>query len=200
MSARVDIANIALALLSSDSITTLEDDSRQAKVINTHYEAAKNATLEAYEWSFATKRFTPAKSSTDPDWGWSNAFPIPSDILRVTEVDLNLPPAGQSIFLDPMDRSPAPHVVENRIILTNDDPIYCTGIRKVEDEGIFSALFDHAFAAKLAMLSCYAITESNTKFKAMATLYGAMIGEAKTRDAQQSTTRRLRHRRHRRNR
>ncbi len=191
MSARIDISNIALSLLGAGSITSIEDDSPEAKAIKIHYDIARDATLEAYEWSFAIKRFTPPKSSTAPLWGFSSAFPIPSEILRVLQVDLNF----SSPFLTQRDdgrRNQVFHVVEGREILCNEEAIFCTGIRRVADEGIYSNLFAHAFAAKLAMLISYMISESNSKFQAMAAIYAGTIAEAKTRDGQQGSTRRMR--------
>jgi hypothetical protein len=194
MSARIDIVNIALSLLGADSITSLEDDAPEAKIMKTHYYIARDATMEAHEWSFAIQRFKPAESVDDPLWGWSNSFTIPSDIMRVLQVDRNFTAAAISFNTSAdMHRDQVAHVIESGKILCNEGTIYCTGIRRVEDEGIYSALFAHAFAAKLAMLACHALTESTTKFEAMAALYTQAIQEAKSRDGQQGTTRRLRH-------
>lgn len=194
---RVDIANIALNLLGQDAITSIDDDSDAARLIKVHYEIAKNATLEACEWSFAIKRFIPAKLAAAPLWGFGAAFEIPSDILRLLQVDRN---QTSPFFSSPLEtdslerRDQIFHVVESGQILCNEDVIFCTGIRRIDDEGIFSNLFAHAFAAKLAMLCTYAITESNSKFQAMAGVYAAFLKEARSRDNQQGSTKRLRNR------
>ena len=152
------------------------------------YFIARDAVLEESIWTFATKRFLPAKETEAPAWGWTGSFPIPSDILRVTRVDrMDLVSLGSS-----MNRRPAEHEVEGRKILCNEDVIYCTGIRRIEDEGIYSALFAEAFAAKLAVMACYAITESNQKIQTMSAIYADTIKKAKSRDGMQGTTRRLR--------
>ena len=190
MSARIDIVNIALSMVGADSITSIEDDAPEAQLMKTNYYIARDATLEAYEWSFAIKRFIPAREEDAPTWGWAYAYPLPSDILRVLRVDRDYP--SQSLNRDRMYRNQVPFEVEQRKILTSESSIYCTGIRRIEDEGIYSNLFCHAFSAKLAMLTCYAITESNQKFKAMAAIYDGAIKEAKSRDGQQGTTRRMR--------
>lgn len=191
MSIRIDIVNIALSMLGSKAITSIEDDSTEARVMKTNYIIARDATIEAYEWSFAIKRFTPAKSTEPPIWGFGSAFPIPSDILRVLQVDLDsLRPSTSRNTRE--HRNQVYHVVESGSILCDEDNIFCTGLRRVDDEGIFSNLFAHAFAAKLAVLCCYAITESNTKFRAVLAMYTGFIKEAKSRDGQQGSTRRLR--------
>ncbi len=81
MTERVDIANLALTLLGEEPITSLEDDLKRAKVLKLHYAPARDATLEAFEWSFARKRFKPAKLLDVPLWGYDYAFEIPARLL-----------------------------------------------------------------------------------------------------------------------
>ena len=188
MSAKINVCNFALNLLGATSITSLEDDSPEAKALKNFYYIARDSVLESAEWTFATRRFKPAKSTSDPEWGWGSAFPIPSDILRVTRVDrTDYVGLGTG-----MNRHPADHEVEGRQILCNEDVIYCKGIRRIEDEGIYSPMFDEAFGYKLAVLSCLILTESNTKMQTMAGLYVDAIAKAKSRDGMQGTTKRLR--------
>jgi hypothetical protein len=191
MTERVDIANIALSLLGQNEIESLEDSGKAATQMKLHYTIARDATLEAYEWTFAMTRFIPNALEDPPLWGWEFAFPIPVDVLRVLQVDRNT--ATAAVIRDNrQQRNQVDHVVEGKEILTNENPIYCTGIKRIEQEGMFSNLFAHAFAAKLAFLTCYAITESHGKLDRIAGIYKGFITEAKTRDGMQSTTRRMR--------
>ena len=178
--------NRALVELGATPITSLEDDSPEAKVMKILYYGSRDAVLEEAEWTWATRRFLPAKSTSQPEWGWESEFPIPSDILRVTQVDRN------GYIGAGMNRNPADHEVEGRKILCNEDVIYCKGIRRVDDEGIYSPLFAEAFEYKLATKACLPLTESNTKMQTMAGLYVDAIAKAKSRDGMQSTTRRMR--------
>jgi hypothetical protein len=190
MSARIDIVNIALTLLGADPITSLEDDAPEALLMKIHYPIARDATLEAYEWSFAIKRFVPAVEAEQPLWGWAFQFPFPSDILRLLTVERVS--SSQMVQTNRMHRNQIDHAVENRKVLSNEGTIYCTGIRRVDDEGIYTNLFSHALACKLAMLTCLAITESSRKFEEVAIMYAGTIKEAASRDGQQGTTRRMR--------
>lgn len=198
MSIRIDVVNFALGILGSSEITAIEDDSDKARVMKTFYAIARDATLEVSEWTFATRRFLPSRSAIVPEWGWAYAYPIPSDIVRVTEVDRNY--IGQTVIQDTsLERNPIPHVVEyvsgiGRAILCNEDPIFCKGIRRIEDEGIYSPLFVEAFAAKLAYLAALPITQSSKIQASALALHVGLIGDAKSRDGMQSTTRRLRNR------
>jgi len=188
VSARLDIINFALSLLGAEAITSLADDAPEAKAMSRFYYIAKDSVLSECEWTFATRRFLPAKETTAPAWGWASAFPIPSDILRVTRVDrTDYVGLGTG-----MTRHPADYAVEGRKILCNEDVIYCAGIRRIEDEGIYSPMFAEAFSYKLAAQACLLLTESNSKMQMMAGLYTEAIGKAKSRDGLQGTSRRLR--------
>ena len=155
MSVRIDVCNYALGLLGESEINGIEDDSDKARTHKTFYYIARDATLEVSEWTFATRRFLPAKSTTAPEWGWASLFPIPSDIVRLTQVDKNWTASGGYLYDVQQDRNPVDHVVEyvdgvGRAILCNEDEIYCKGVRRIEDEGIYSPLFVEAFSCKLA--------------------------------------------------
>jgi hypothetical protein len=98
-----------------------------------------------------------------------------------------------------MVRNPVNHEVEwvegvGECILCNEDEIFCKGIRKIDDEGSYSPLFEESFALKLAYLAALPITESNQKQQTALGLYLQAISKAKSRNAMQNTTRRMRNR------
>jgi len=195
MATKIEIVNIALSLLSANTITSLGDDSDEARLATVHYGPALDATLESQEFSFARKRFIPALNATAPLFGWGRAFDIPSEILRVVSCDrINLPPGN----FTPGDVSYQPesvdYIIENRQILTNEGKIYARGIERVTQEGKFSPLFVHALAAKLAMLMAIPLTQSNQVATNMAGIYTVFMKEAKTRDGIQSPSKRIRQR------
>ena len=196
MSERIDIANMALTWLGASTITGFEDDAIEAEIINANYYIARDATLEAHEWSFAIKRWEGAKEADSPEWGANNRFTIPNDILRVLAVEaVGSSNLGNSFSNHQLGRAmQADWLVESGYIITDEDAIYCRGIRQVTDEGIYSPLFCHAFAAHLAMLCTYALSESNVKFNAMSALYQLKIQQAKSRDAVQGSNKRIRNR------
>lgn len=167
-------------------ITGFEDDSNEARLITLNYDAAKRATLEAHVWTFAVERFIPAKVSTNPAWGYPSRFLIPGNILRV----LSVGPNNEIWWQYEQDQ----WEVEGPYILTDVDVIYCRGIANIEEEGLFSGLFEHALSAKLAVLVALPLTKSRSIMETMAKLYAAMINDAKTRDGLQGRSRRIRHR------
>lgn len=159
-----------------------------------NYTPARDATLEAHDWSFAIKRFVPAKLEESPIYGAANAFSVPSDILRVISCDRTATtlPSGFSSKINSDEQ--IDWVFEGRQIITDEEVIYARGIRRVEDEGIFSPLFVQAFAAKLAALTALNLTGSADIQENMLGLFGAFIREAKSRDGLQGRSRRIRNR------
>ena len=192
MSARLDICNNSLLMIGADMITSLEDDAPEAKVMKSFYYNARDMVLEDANWTFATKRFVPALSATAPAFGWTSAFPIPSDIVRVTNVLREPFTAGFFYGNEFPEEYKVPHVVEGNEILCNESTIYCLGVRRMEDEGGYSPLFVEALTAFLAFKAALPIAQSSTSQQVMMGLYTDLLGKAKTRDGMQNSTRKMR--------
>lgn len=193
MATKIEIINLALSMLSANLLSSTGDDSDEARLANLHYDPARDATLEAQEWSFAIKRFQPAKTDEAPLYGYGNAFTVPSEILRVVACDrVTNPPSGLMQDISVYQPEQIDWVMEKRLILTDEDVVYARGIERITAEGQFSPLFVHAFAAKLAVLMAYTLTQSNQIMQNAAALYEQFIAEAKSRDGLQGRSRRIR--------
>ena len=193
MTTKTEIVNLALAMISANLITSLDDDSDEARLANLNYAVARDATLESQEWTFAVKRFKPAQDKETPLFGYSTQFAVPPDILRVLTCDrLGDIPAN---MIDPeviTQYDQIDWILEDNKILCNQAVVFARGVRRVTEEGKYSALFIHALAAKLGMLMAFPLTQSNTIFEKAAALYAAFLSEAKTRDGIQGRSRRIR--------
>ena len=193
MTTKTEIVNLSLAMISANLITSLDDDSDEARLANLNYSVARDATLESQEWTFAVKRFKPAKDKEIPLFGYGVQFTVPSEILRVLTCDrLGDIPAN---MIDPeviTQYDQIDWILEDGKILCNQTVVFARGVRRVTEEGKYSALFIHALAAKLGMLMAFPLTQSNTIFEKAAALYGAFLSEAKTRDGIQGRSRRIR--------
>ena len=195
MTERVDICNLALSWLGEDEITSIEDPSSRALQLKINYIPARDATLEAHEWSFAIERFIPGKLAAAPAFGVANAFSVPAEIIRVLTVSRNEAEAGNTYWNGRIGgQEQLDWVMENSKILCNEEVIYCRGLRRVEQEGRFSPLFVHALAAKLAGLIALNLTASKEIQANMFGLYAGFIKEAKTRDGMQGRSKRIRDR------
>ena len=194
MTERIDVVNQALTYLGEDAITSLVDDADRARIMAIHYETSRDATLEAHDWSFAIMRFIPPLNATPPVYGASMAFDIPTNILRVIAVD-NPKDTSNSDFTLPINsREQLDWVFERRQVICNADVIHCRGIRRIEEEGLFSPNFVQSFAAMLAFKCALALTSSAEVQANMMGMFTEFIRIAKSRDGLQGRSQRLRNR------
>jgi hypothetical protein len=192
----VDIANLALTWLGESPITSLEDDLDSARIMSINYVPARDATLEAHDWSFAMERFIPPLNAVPPVYGASAAFDIPPNILRVIAVDDPKTANPTSGIYTPIinSKEQLDWQFENRQVICNEEVIHCRGIRRIEQEGLFSPNFVQAFAAKLAFLCALPLTSSASIQANMKMIYDEFILIAKSRDGLQGRSKRLRNR------
>ena len=195
MTERVEIANLALSWMGEKAITSLEDGTAISDLMKLNYIPARDAVMEAHDWSFAMQRFIPAKLDEDPVWGVGSAFKVPAEILRVVGCWPNSANAvnwTNTLLIDTEEQ--IDWVMEQGNILCDEEVVFAKGIMRIEKEGVYSPLFVHALAAKLGWLSSIAITADEGIFDRMAATYDHMIMEAKTRDGLQGRSRRIRQR------
>lgn len=164
----VEICNRALQKLGAKRITSLTQDTPNARSCNVAYEVLKKAELRSHPWNFAIKRAELAADATDPDWGRSKSFTLPEDFLRL----LDDYPEDLSNSKD--------WQIEGRKIITDDSaPLYIRYIYDVTDPNEFDALFSEALSSRLAMELCEEITQSNSKIATMESMYTKTIREAR---------------------
>ncbi|MCA9339377.1 MAG: hypothetical protein KDA17_00525 [Candidatus Saccharibacteria bacterium] len=172
MASNVEIANRALQRLGAKIITSLTEDSVNARAVNTAFEPVKRAELRKHPWSFAIKRAQLAASATAPLFTRTNSFPLPADCLRVLSPD-------PEVNYNDLDWQ-----IEGRNIITNDDaPLDVRYIYDVTDPNEMDVLFREALAARLAVELAEQLTQSNAKKADAAAMYDNSIAEAKRANA-----------------
>lgn len=156
MASTVQIANRALTKLGAASITSMLDDTKSARVMNSMFDIVRDAELAAEPWSFASTRVELPASSTAPAFGWARSFPLPSDFLRLIEV-------GQDyVFYDTED-GPLFQVEGGAILTDQASPLQIRYIKRVTNSGLFPALFIEAMACRLAAEACESLTQNGSK-------------------------------------
>lgn len=88
MASEVDICNLALSHLGDEatvaSISPPEGSAQSAHCAR-FYPMARDAVLEAHDWSFATRRVALAATGTPPG-NWQYSYAIPADCVRTIAV------------------------------------------------------------------------------------------------------------------
>lgn len=163
----VVICNNALSLLGNTTITTLTGESKASKLCAQFYHQVVNATLRAYTWNCATVRSSALTATTAPSFGFSYAFTLPADCLRVLTIE---------------DDETIKFKVEGSTILTDEATCKITYIKRIDIEEADSLLIE-AISARLAATIAFALTNSTSTADAMWKLYKDKLDEAQTIDA-----------------
>lgn len=172
MASEVEIANAALQKLGQSPITALDEGSRNSDACDLCYARLRRSEIRKHVWNFARTRTQLAASATAPLFGYANAFPLPSDFIRL------LPP-------DPhLNHNAWDHQIETHVgakaILTNDAaPLDIIYLADVVDPNLMDELFREALASRMAFEMCEALTQSNQKKADARTDYTAALREAK---------------------
>lgn len=178
MNTDTDLANAALAYLGEMPISSIDDPaSKPARMCRQFAREAMNEVLRMHRWNRATKRGYLARDVVAPLGGFSYAYLMPTDCLRVMEVND-----------DEYRESNEHYELEGRRLLTNDEAVT---LRYVAEIQIADAdpLLAQAMALRLAAKVCVGLTGSAEKFTLMMNLFGKALAEARQVDAQECGSR-----------
>lgn len=183
VTSETDIGNLALDLLSAGTVQNIVVPTTPTEeLLNRWYDQVRRKVLREHPWNFASKRDTLAASATDPAFGYTAAFPVPNDFLRLLTIqdgdgnDLQ----GQSYGFE--------FVGTQRCIVCNAEGgvLRLRYVFDIEDVSKFDPLFIQLFAHELAMAIAYKITESNGNVERLAQISKAASGMAKSIDGQEN--------------
>ena len=145
------VANHALQKLGAALISSMEEDTREARTVKACYSILRDRELRAHSWNFSIKRVALAPSATVPAFGFAKAFPLPADCLRIL-------PSARHVDWTIENINGVSH------ILTNEGTvIYLRYVARITDEAAFDELFVDMLACKIAWHCCETITQSNQK-------------------------------------
>lgn len=191
MPSKVDIANYALNNLGASNISSLDENSKAARVVNQRYDSVRDAVFRAHPWNCLIRRAQLAQSTEAPAFGYAYQYALPVDpfCLRVLEFSngsLSYPQdnitnnSGGPVF-----------VVEGRNILTDEGTARIKYIARVTDPQQYDANLVEAIAARLSAEICYAITGSTTMVQIQTAFYEAKVSEARFNDATEGAPQRI---------
>lgn len=180
---KADICNSALAKVGARRISSLNDDSKEARLCKEIYPRATGELLRSHPWNFAIARVQLAALAAAPAFGFAYQFQLPSDCLRVLNVDAE--------FADDQVGQGAHYnwKIEGRLLLADDSDIK---IKYVDDVTNSPHLFDLAFvealAYRIASDLAYPLAQSNPLANRMDQQYRAALAFARTYDAQEGSS------------
>ena len=191
MPSTVDIANFALNNLGASNISSLDENSKAARIVNQRYDAVRDAVFRAHPWNCLVHRAELAQETDAPAFGYAYQYALPATpfclrVLEFTNGTLSYPQDNMT------SNSGGPvYVIEGRKLLTDEGTAKIKFIGRVTDPQQYDASLVEALSARLAAEICYAITGSTTMVQIQTSLYEAKITEARFNDATEGATQRL---------
>lgn len=159
----VSICNEALTALGENTITTLADSNKAARLCNLKYEGKRDYLLRRYYWNFAAKRAELSPEVVAPAFEFSTEFLLPDDCIQLRELYPN------SIV----------YRIEGVSILCDETTLAIKYTYKVTDTTKMDATFVETLSALLAREMAIALTDSTAKHSQMDELYEVKLSEAR---------------------
>lgn len=172
----VAICNSALRKLGAEPIQSLTDDSTRARLCNGSYPFKRKELLRGHPWKFAKKRVQLSSLASDPLFGYDHQFQLPSDCLRVLEVNLPL----QAEWTTEQDK-----------LLANTDPIQILYAADVSDTQKFDDVFVEALSWAIAADIAYTITQSTSQVELAEAKLEQVLNQARSFNAQEGSAPRV---------
>ena len=152
MASVVNMCNSALNLLGASTISSLTEDTKNARLCNQRYEPIRNRVFRLHNWNCLIKRVQLAQDSTGPVVEYTYGYTLPTDCLRVMKIHNG---STDSIASD-LD-----YKVEGRKIVTDITTIYLVYIALITDPNEYDSYLREAVSHQLAADICYAITNNS---------------------------------------
>jgi len=181
---KADICNLALDHLgqqdSEDPVTNIDAPATQTEVICSRwYDVTRCMLLRKHPWNFALKRAILTPTNTAPLFGYTRAFNLPNDFIRLATLE-------DSSTLDPYFKTD--YQLESNQILLDADESSSMNLRYVsnfEDVTKMDALFIDALAVRMALRMAFKFTASNTDIQRLEQLDRDILQAAKSIDGQE---------------
>ena len=170
-----EIANLALAMVGDERITSLTESSKAAQLCNAFLPQVRDAALAVHPWNFAIKRSGALPAlATAPSFDYVTAVQVPADCLRVLRPD----------SIDPHE----PWTREADAVLCNlPAPVRLLYIARITDSGKWSPGFTDFAAAMLAERLAIPLSASQQARAAIAELREQALRRARQSDAAEGT-------------
>ena len=163
MASVVDICNGALNQLGATTILSLTEDSKNARLCNSRYTQVRDALFRTHPWNCLQKRIQIAADSTAPAWGFTYAYTLPADCLRLLKI------------LD-YDSN---YKVEGRKILSNTSSMKILYVARVTDPNEYDELLRETLSASLGADIAFGVTSNNQTASNMYNLFKEKLKDAR---------------------
>lgn len=176
MASKTQICNLALAQLGVDRITSLTDNTTEAKLCNTLYDDVVDEVLIEGPWSRAIRRKALSKTSNTPVYEFDSEFQLPTDPYALRVLSINNETLGQ---ID--------HVIESDKLYIDADAVSIKYIARLTNAGDFGTALTRAIVARLVAELAYPITGSVQVASSLHDRYEQVLARMLAVDGQQGS-------------
>jgi len=162
MASIIDICNSALNLLGASTISSLTEDTKNARLCNQRFVPIRNRVFRSHNWNCLIQRIELGRNSTAPVCEYTYSYALPANFLRVVKIFNG---TTDSIAAD------LPYKIEGKNLLTEQTTVYLVYIALDVDPTNYDAYLYEALATSLAADLTYAITNNAslaTKYRDLA--------------------------------
>lgn len=182
MLSRTEVINDALRIISANLIADPDEASESARQAKGVYDQTVRVELETYAWGFAKQQAALAASATPPLFKFANSYPLPSDFLRLVELD------DRWVFsiVRGVDTEPTPaYEIIGRSVNTDiGAPLKITYLRDLtQDPTYWPATFTAVVSAALALALAMPLTKSEGMVSLAEKLHRRALNRARTSNA-----------------
>lgn len=155
---KTEIFNIALSNLGVSSlIQNPNQNDTRAILLNNYYEIARDTIFEIHDWNFASAYKSLALSSLNsPNPNYEFAFVYPTDCISPRCLIDSVSHKEKKFDIAIINSN-------EKIILSNSNPVILRYTKRIENETLYPAPFVCALGFYLAYLSAQTIVGSNNK-------------------------------------
>jgi len=176
----VDICNKALKYVGADSISSLDDNTANARECKASYDPARDSVLTDFPWEFATFIVQPTLIASETLVGWSYLYALPAKCLAVRKLFID----DSSTNPDPIEHREciSPSTLRRAVAVNFEDP-YLEYTHQITDPKLWSTKFADTLALRIAAEIGVRVTGRKEEAAEAANRYSNMVSEAKRLDA-----------------
>ena len=180
MASVVDICNEAMDLLGAATITSLTENSKEARLCNRQFEKVRDTIIRSHPWNACIRRASLARDSETPAFGFNYQYTLPTDpycerVLSFWNKNVDSEVAAYDSLVM--------YKIEGRKILSNEASCKIVYPARVTDTEQYDSLLRSTIAHGLAADTAYAITGSTTVMQTMQAMFQERLREARSIDA-----------------
>lgn len=149
-SSEAEICSVSLKLLGAKPITSLTQDSKEARLCQTFYPKTVQEVLRMGPWGCALKEFTlVADDPSSVNFSYSKSFQLPPDYIRVWATSLDKEWGGDGDSW----------AIYGKALVSDISPVKILYVHRITDVLLFDTLLEKAISYDLATKLAYPVAQ-----------------------------------------